>query len=200
VCEVSALRLVVLASDAAFSGAIRAVLAAQLPDAATEQVDPGQLRSRPIADGIVIDARTDAVRGAELAARLRAMGFPGALVIVANPDDGATVALTAAGAALAPPDDLARSLVRCLEEQLEQSRSEHATQVMRARRLVAAGEIALRFQHALNNPLAGILAEAQLMQLDALLPEQHAALERIVGLCRRIIELGKSLDGMGERK
>ena len=71
---------------------------------------------------------------------------------------------------------------------------------MRARRLIAAGEIALRFQHSLNNPLAGILAEAQLMLLDALPPDQHGALERIVGLCRRIIELGKSLDGIGERK
>ena len=70
----------------------------------------------------------------------------------------------------------------------------------RARRLIAAGEIAMRFQHSLNNPLAGILAEAQLLQLESLLPDQHAALERIVGLCRRIIELGRSLDGMGERK
>ncbi len=163
-------------------------------------MDPGQLRSRPVADGVVIDARADTVRGAELSARLRAMGFAGALVIVATPDDGATPAVTAAGAVLAPPDDLARSLVLRLGEQLEQTHSEHAAQVMRARRLVAAGEVALRFQHALNNPLAGILAEAQLMQLDALLPEQHAALERIVGLCRRIIELGRSLDGMGERK
>jgi len=197
---VSTLRLLVIGPDAGFAAAIRDVLAAQLPAAASEQLDPGQLRSRPVADGIVIDARADTVRGAELSARLRAMGFAGALVMVATPDDGATAAVTAAGAALAPPDDLARSLVHRLGEQLEQSHSEHAAQVMRARRLVSAGEIALRFQHALNNPLAGILAEAQLMQLDALLPEQHAALERIVGLCRRIIELGRSLDGMGERK
>jgi C4-dicarboxylate-specific signal transduction histidine kinase len=71
---------------------------------------------------------------------------------------------------------------------------------MRARRLVAAGEIALGFQHAVNNPLAGILAEAQLMQMDPVTKEQSEALERIVALCRRIIELGKALDGMGERK
>jgi signal transduction histidine kinase len=70
---------------------------------------------------------------------------------------------------------------------------------MRARRLVAAGEIALRFQHSVNNPLAGILAEAQLMQLDPVTAEQNEALERIVMLCRRIIELGRTLDGMGER-
>ena len=95
---------------------------------------------------------------------------------------------------------MAGELVGRLAEQLAAAGSEHAPQVMRARRLIAAGEIALRFQHALNNPLAGILAEAQLMQLESLPPEQHAALERIVGLCRRIIELGRSLDGMGERK
>ena len=85
-------------------------------------------------------------------------------------------------------------------ERLEEAGSEHAAEVMRARRLVAAGQIAIGFQHSLNNPLAGILAEAQLMQLDPMAPEQHEALERIVALCRRIIELGRALDGMGERK
>ena len=48
--------------------------------------------------------------------------------------------------------------------------------------------------------LAGILAEAQLMLLDPLPPDAHAALTRIVALCKRIVELGKTLDGMGQRK
>jgi signal transduction histidine kinase len=151
---------------------------------------------------LVIDGRADAAngaaQGAALATRLRAMGFAGAIVVVSEGDTA--VALGAAGATQTPPGELASQLVARLSEQLALAGSEHAAQLMRARRLIAAGEIALRFQHSLNNPLAGILAEAQLMQLDSLPPEQHAALERIVGLCRRIIELGKSLDGMGERK
>jgi signal transduction histidine kinase len=197
----SALRLVVIGSDAGFASAIREVIAAQLPDTTGDLLDPAHLRTRPVADAAVIDARTNTRHGADLTARLRAMGFAGALLVVASPaDDEVAAALAAAGAGLTPPDDLARSLVHSLGERLEQAGSEHAAQVMRARRLVAAGEIAIGFQHALNNPLAGILAEAQLLQLDSLLPEQHAALERIVALCRRIIDLGRSLDGMGERK
>jgi signal transduction histidine kinase len=194
----SALRLIVLGSDAEFAAAIRDVLSAQLPESVADTLDPTHLKSRPITDGLVIDGRADAEKGAVLATRLRAMGFAGAIVVVSDGDTAA--ALGAAGAAQTPPGELAGKLVACLSEQLAIAGSEHAAQVMHARRLVAAGEIALRFQHSLNNPLAGILAEAQLMQLDSLPPEQHAALERIVGLCRRIIELGKSLDGMGERK
>lgn len=187
-----------LAADAAFASAIREILGVELPDSVTETLDPTHLKSRPIADGLVVDGRADAAKGAALATRLRAMGFAGAIVVVSEGDTAAE--LGAAGAEQTPPGELASQLVARLSEQLSLAGSEHAAQVMRARRLIAAGEIALRFQHSLNNPLAGILAEAQLMQLDALPAEQQAALERIVGLCRRIIELGKSLDGMGERK
>jgi signal transduction histidine kinase len=194
------LRLLVIGADAAFAAAIRDVLAAELPDAAAETLDPAHLRTRPVADGVVIDAHADAVRGAELVSRMRAMGFAGAMVVVVNGIGDTGTALAAAGAAHAASDHLAEEVVPRLAEQLAHAGSEHAAQVMRARRLIAAGEIALRFQHSLNNPLAGILAEAQLMQLDPLPPEQHAALERIVGLCRRIIDLGRSLDGMGEKK
>lgn len=200
----SAPRLLVATADARYASALREILTAQLPDATAEMLDPASLKSRPIADGVVIDGRADAAGGAALAARLRAMGFAGALTLVADDAgmaNGALVsALAAAGAAGVRPAELANRLVASIAERLEESGSEHAAEVMRARRLVAAGEIALRFQHSVNNPLAGILAEAQLMQLDPVTPEQHEALERIVVLCRRIIELGRSLDGMGERK
>jgi signal transduction histidine kinase len=194
----SALRLLVVGTDAVFAAAVRDVLAAQLPDAACETFDPGSLKTRPIADGLVIDGRGDAMSAAELAARFRAMAFTGALVVVSSekPDQ----ALSAAGAAHTAPGGIGSQLVPALADQFTQGQSEHAPEVMRARRLVAAGEIAVRFQHSVNNPLAGILAEAQLMQLDPMPPEQSAAVERIVGLCRRIIELGRSLDGLGEKK
>ena len=197
---VSAPRLAVFSTDAAFAAAIRELFAVQLPGAVAETLDPGNLRTRPVADAVVIDACADAMGGAALAARMRAMGFAGALAVVADGAGDSAAALAAAGAAGVRPAELANRLVTSIAEQMEQSGSAHAAEVMRARRLIAAGEIALRFQHALNNPLAGILAEAQLMQLDPVTTEQHDALERIVALCRRIIELGRSLDGMGERK
>lgn len=196
----SEVRLIVVGSDAAFAAAIREVLTAQLPDSVGETLDPSHLRTRPVADGVVIDAHANATTGAELATRIRAMGFAGAVVVVSDGSGDIGPALAAAGAGSVLPNELANKLVPELAEQLAHAGSEHAAQVMRARRLIAAGEIAMRFQHSLNNPLAGILAEAQLLQLESLPPDQHAALERIVGLCRRIIELGRSLDGMGERK
>ena len=196
----SGLRLVHFGTDAAFAAAIRDVLSAQLPECVSEALDPGKLKSRPVADAVIIDARADFGGGAEFATRLRAMGFAGAIVVVSDADVEPDAPLAAPGAARVASRQIADQLIARLAEQLALAGGEHAQQVMRARKLVAAGEIAGRFQHSLNNPLAGILAEAQLMQLDSLQPEQHAALERIVGLCRRIIELGKSLDGMSERK
>ena len=196
----SGLRLVVLGSDAAFASAIRDVFAAQLPDCASEALDPDRLKSRPVADAVAIDARAGLARGTEVASRLRAMGYAGAVIVVSDGAGETDPAIAAAGAAVVSSREIATQLIPHLAEQMALAGGEHAPQVMRARKLIAAGEIATRFQHSLNNPLAGILAEAQLMQLESLPPEQHAALERIVGLCRRIIELGRSLDGMSERK
>ena len=198
--KMSALRIVIVGADSAFGMAVREIVAAQLPDAASELLDPAHLKTRPVADAVVIDARSSAANGAVLAARVRAMGFAGAAVVVCDDPGDRAYAFQAAGAAHVAPDKLANHLVPCIAEMLTHAGSEYAPQVMRARRLIAAGEIAMGFQHSLNNPLAGILAEAQLMQLDPLPPEQRAALDRIVALCRRIIDLGRSLDGMGERK
>lgn len=44
-------------------------------------------------------------------------------------------------------------------------------------------------QHTLNNPLAGLLAELQLLELEELPPEHREAVVRSIGLCRRIIAI-----------
>lgn len=42
-------------------------------------------------------------------------------------------------------------------------------------------------QHTLNNPLAALLAELQLLEMEEL-PEPHReSVERAIGLCRRVI-------------
>lgn len=46
-------------------------------------------------------------------------------------------------------------------------------------------------QHTLNNPLAGLLAELQLLEMDDLAPEQRAAVGRAIALCRRVIQIVK---------
>jgi signal transduction histidine kinase len=60
--------------------------------------------------------------------------------------------------------------------------------------LAAVGEVALARLHGLNNPLAALLAEAQLLQLEPLASEHAAAVERIVELCRRVVQTVREMD------
>ncbi len=50
-------------------------------------------------------------------------------------------------------------------------------------------------QHQLNNPLAALLAEAQLLRTEpGLGPEQGAAVDRMIDIVRRIIALVRDLE------
>jgi signal transduction histidine kinase len=60
--------------------------------------------------------------------------------------------------------------------------------------MIAAGEVAMGLQHAMNNPLTALLAEAQLLELEELPPEQRASVGRMIELSRRVIALVRSLD------
>lgn len=56
-------------------------------------------------------------------------------------------------------------------------------------------------QHQLNNPLAALLAEAQLLAMETTLDGDHrVAVERIIELIRRVIGTVKSLDEVVEAK
>lgn len=44
-------------------------------------------------------------------------------------------------------------------------------------------------QHSLNNPLAGLLAELQLLEMEELAPDHRESVERAIGLCRRVIQI-----------
>ena len=190
-------RVLVASTDPDFSAALTAILAAQLSAAATDIIDPLRLRAKPDAMALVIDARLDASGARAVARTVRAMGYGGALVLVGAPAD--ETADAEMGTATVAADRIAFDVVERIGEQMALASAPFADQIMRARRLVAAGEIALRLQHALNNPLAGLLAESQLMLMDPQTPDQQASLERIVGLCRRMIEMTRTLDGLGER-
>ncbi|HET6679915.1 MAG TPA: histidine kinase dimerization/phospho-acceptor domain-containing protein [Gemmatimonadaceae bacterium] len=61
-----------------------------------------------------------------------------------------------------------------------------------ARQLVL--EELTRLRHALNNPLAALLAEAQLLELEAITDEQRKSVERMVALCRRMVAIVRALD------
>lgn len=66
----------------------------------------------------------------------------------------------------------------------------------KARRLLAAGELALGLQHAMNNPLTAILAESQLLALEELPTDASGAVSRIVENTRRLIALVRKLDAV----
>jgi signal transduction histidine kinase len=72
--------------------------------------------------------------------------------------------------------------------QLE-TRKRYSTQ-----QLAAAGAVALDLRHQVNNPLAALLAEAQLLALEPLAPDHRAAVDRIVDLCRRTATLLREMD------
>lgn len=66
-------------------------------------------------------------------------------------------------------------------------------ELSRARAQIALGESARTLEHAFNNPLTALLAEAQLLELDPLGDEQRAAVRRILELARRLVALSRRL-------
>ena len=58
-----------------------------------------------------------------------------------------------------------------------------------------------RVQHEMNNPLAALLAESQLLELDPTLSdEQGDSVRRIVDLARRVIASSRKLDALREKE
>jgi nitrogen-specific signal transduction histidine kinase len=79
----------------------------------------------------------------------------------------------------------------------ENGASQTLRSLRQTQRLIAAGELAMRLQHSLNNPLAALLAEAQLLELETLAPDHRESVERIIELCRRVVDVVRGLDGVG---
>ncbi|MFL5605339.1 MAG: hypothetical protein ACJ8AD_02715 [Gemmatimonadaceae bacterium] len=72
-----------------------------------------------------------------------------------------------------------------------------ARELRRVRAQIALAESARMVQHALNNPLTALLAEAQLLELEPLGDEAHAAVARLVELARRVVAAARRLDVSG---
>lgn len=75
-----------------------------------------------------------------------------------------------------------------------EGREQSARKKYSAEQLAAAGAVALELRHELSNPLAALLAEAQLLALEPLAPEHQAAVGRMVDLCRRTVALLREMD------
>jgi signal transduction histidine kinase len=72
-----------------------------------------------------------------------------------------------------------------------------ACELQRVRLTIAIGDAARAAQHALNNPLTALLAEAQLLEMEPLAAEHRDAVRRMLALARRMVAATRRLDAVG---
>lgn len=186
--------ILTIADDATHARA-SAAIAAALPSADVQRVDPESIRRLPEGAALIV---TDAGH-ARLA---RATGFDGGIVVIGapkTPDEresfraqGTEFVDPAAG-----PAGIAGALAAAIPAV---SDGQFGAALARARRLLAAGEVAFTLQHDFNNPLAALMAEVQMLQIDAPNPDIQATAGRMLELVRRLTALSRSLDGVRDLK
>ena len=71
-----------------------------------------------------------------------------------------------------------------------------ARELRRVRAQFVLGDASRTLQHAFNNPLTALLAEAQLLELEPLGEEPRAAVSRILELARRLVTLSRCLNAV----
>ena len=206
------LTLACVADQSSAAATLNEALAALFPTATIIRVDTNAERFEP--DGVdcaVVDATVNGMDGVDVLRGLRARGFAGAAVLVVNRSrPSATVddvSATRLGARRCSLDGntlwpLAEAVTEALLVEAGGEKATGATPVAvkalrQTQRLLAAGELAMRLQHSLNNPLAALLAEAQLLELETLEQDHRESVERIIELCRRVIDVVRALDGVG---
>ena len=171
-----------------------------LPHASIVSFDVNVIAERevPHADAALVDCGSP--RAAQDSVRLlRARGFFGGIAVLTPTLDTALQAMAQSLGAVCitrgqvgeSPVELGDALTAALAEG-----SPATVEVAQARRIFATGQATLSLQHAINNPLAALLAEAQLLQLEELTSDQRQAVDRMIDLCRRIVTLVRRLDAL----
>ena len=216
--EMAELRVHCIAAAPERAGAIEAIARVLAPSAQVSHATTPSLPSaRPLPDVAIVDAeggtgrmeRLEAVdppAEVEAVRRLRAGGFTGGIIVLGDailPAESTTEEeLARLGATRVPTARLGAALTTAFVAALEPRSADAGTAPLlahlgRTRQLLSAGEIAIGLQHSMNNPLAAILAESQLLEMDDLSAEQREAVARIVALCRRMTAVVRRLDGVG---
>jgi signal transduction histidine kinase len=206
-----ALRLTCVADQSAPAAALHEALVAMFPSATITRVDTNVEQFDPEdVDCAVVDASVNGVTGVDVVRRIRARGFAGPAVLLVDParapSPGDAASATRLGVRLCSLEgDVVSTLAAAVIDALrvgdgggDGTPSASALRALRqTQRLIAAGEIAMRLQHSLNNPLAALLAEAQLLELETLPPDHRESVERIIELTRRVVEVVRGMDGVG---
>lgn len=201
------LSVVCLGTSPAAAALLAETIGTMFPRALVDTLDASSVSTMPEAHVAVIDAT--AAGGADLdAARdLRGRGFAGTIILVASaiaedaPTSAAREAVARLGARIVHREEIPRELSDAIVAALalHAAAGPALDDLRRTQRLLAAGEIALRLQHALNNPLAALLVEAQLLEMEPLPSDQAEAAARIVAYTRRAVAEVRRLDGLGPR-
>ncbi|MDF2770963.1 MAG: hypothetical protein K0S86_456 [Geminicoccaceae bacterium] len=208
--DTESLTLACVAEESATAAVLHEALAGLFPHATVTRVDTGAERTLPPSiDCAVVDAMVRGEDGIDVLRRLRARGYTGAAVLMTDgvrpaADDYVASAHRLGARPCSFDTVFSASLGEAVVDALRanggarlDSPSSLAIRALRHnQRLVAAGELAMRLQHSLNNPLAALLAEAQLLELEELAPEHEASVKRIIELTRRVVEVVRGLDGV----
>ena len=192
--ELPRIRIVTTCAD---DTVVRRAAAAFHRSATVETVSADTIRRLEPAECLVVDAADDA----RIA---RATGFNGAIVVLAaTRSEGEAGAFLLQGTHFAAPSDGVDAVVRALGDAVplgaDGTPEVVDASVVRMRRLLAAGELALGLRHAFNNPLAALMAEIQILQMEARDPETLAATARMLELVRRLTELSLVLESVRDR-
>ena len=186
---------------------VRESVAAALPTATLEHSAPDAVAKLADCSLIFVDATGDPTAAGEAARRLRACSSKSALAFIVNTRDeklakvGAQVGALEQIEAKALAPAMANTIERAVAadgwtDELAAARDE----LRRTQRLLAAGEIALGLQHAMNNPLTSVLAEAQLLEMEPLPAETATAVRRIIESTRRLVALVRKLDAVSANR
>jgi signal transduction histidine kinase len=173
------------------------VCAGTFPNATVQPVHPDGLSRLPAAIALVVCHARDA-RVA------RAAGFDGGIIVVGAPDnDEMNADALAQGTHFAEPSAFPSSLRDAVAAacDIDATGAPRVAEpgAARRRRLLAAGELALGLQHTFNNPLAALMTEIQLLQLDSPTPAVRDTADRMLELVRRLTEIARSLDAVRTR-
>lgn len=192
--EEAALRILCACPD---TDRVRDAVAHAFRLASVETVEASSLRRLCVADGLVVDAADNALAA-------RATGFDGGIVIVAEPATSDELAsFSMQGTHFAAPLGGAEGLIDALRTAIPVDGSGRSIPVdpgvARTRRLLAAGELALALRHAFNNPLTALMAEIQMLQMEARDDDTQAAATRMIDLVRRLTEVSRSLESVRDR-
>ena len=185
--------------DAPTCALVRELVGTALPTATVWMEGPEMLviDGAAVGECIVFAGAVGEESPVDVARRLRSAGLTATLVgVVARREPVLEAQARALGVRLVEREAMARELPMAVADaaSLSGAPSPALLELRRMQQLVAAGELAARVQHALNNPLTALMAEAQLLEMEPLDDEHRQAVSRMIELCRRLIGIVRQLD------